>query len=108
MNEIGDRIKKKCDSLKITVKELASVSGVNYKTLNRLVSTEDPNPTLDNLKRLSIALGLSIDNLVFGEENSTDEELSIILKDLESIDSNDKKRILYMIRMMIAESKNNK
>ena len=72
------------------------------------MTVEDPNPTLKQLKNLSIALGMSIDSIVFGEENSIDEELSIILKDLKNIDTEDKKRILYMIRMMIAESKNRK
>ncbi|EOX9159990.1 XRE family transcriptional regulator, partial [Acinetobacter baumannii] len=64
--------------------------------------------TLQHLKRLSIALGMSIDNLAFGEEGSTDEEIAIILNDLKNIEKEDKKRILYMVRMMIAESKNRK
>ncbi|EYD11959.1 hypothetical protein J947_4212, partial [Acinetobacter baumannii 43557_1] len=44
----------------------------------------------------------------FGEEGSTDEEIAIILNDLKNIEKEDKKRILYMVRMMIAESKNRK
>ncbi|EXA71644.1 hypothetical protein J530_5027, partial [Acinetobacter baumannii 15827] len=47
-------------------------------------------------------------NLAFGEEGSTDEEIAIILNDLKNIEKEDKKRILYMVRMMIAESKNRK
>ena len=108
MNSIGERIEKKCKELKITIPELAEISGVNYKTLNRSMTIDDPNPTLQQLKRLSIALGMTIDNLVFGEEDSVDQEIAIILNDIKSIEKDDKKRILYMIRMMIAESKNRK
>lgn len=106
MNCIGERIDRKCKELKITIPELAEISGINYKTLNRTMIIEKPNPTLDQLKKLSIALGMSIDSIVFGEKESIDEEISIILNDIKSIEKEDKKRILYMIRMMIAESKN--
>mgnify|MGYP003583200970 FL=1 len=106
MNCIGERIDRKCKELKITIPELAEISGINYKTLNRTMIIEKPNPTLDQLKKLSIALGMSIDSIVFGEKESIDQEISIILNDIKSIEKEDKKRILYMIRMMIAESKN--
>ena len=106
MNCIGERIDRKCKELKITIPELAEISGINYKTLNRTMIIEKPNPTLDQLKKLSIALGMSIDSIVFGEKESIDQEISIILNDIKSIEKEYKKRILYMIRMMIAESKN--
>lgn len=108
MNSIGERIEKKCKELNISIPELANIAGVNYKTLKHNMTTDNPNPTLEQLKRLSIALGMSIDSIAFGEEGSTDEEISIILNDLKNIEREDKKRILYMVRMMIAESKNRK
>ena len=61
-----------------------------------------------SLSKLSIALGMSIDSIVFGEKEGIDNEISIILNDIQSVEKEDKKRILYMIRMMIAESKNRK
>lgn len=106
MNELGKRISKKCEELKITPKDLANFAEIKYSTLNSLMNAENPNPTLQNMKRLSIALGTSIDYLTFGEIIGENEELQILVKDLKEIDKTDKKRILYMIRMMIAESKN--
>lgn len=100
------RIDEKCKELKITIPELAEMSGVKYKTLNRTMTIENPNPTLEQLKKLSITLGISIDHIVFGEKKGIDEEISIILNDIKNIEKEDKKRILYMVRMMIAESKN--
>lgn len=106
MNCLGQRIDQKCKELKITIPELAEISGINYKTLNRTMIKESPNPTLDQLKKLSIALGMTIDSIVFGEKESVDDEIGILLNDMKSLEKEDKKRILYMIRMMIAESKN--
>ena len=106
MNSIGLRIIEKCKELKITIPELAEMSGINYKTLNRTMTIEKPNPTLDQLKKLSIALGISIDHIVFGEKKGINEEIELILNDIKNVEKEDKKRILYMIRMMIAESKN--
>ncbi|USY42036.1 hypothetical protein NIY04_09295 [Acinetobacter baumannii] len=59
------------------------------------MTAEDPNPTLQHLKRLSIALGMSIDNLAFGEEGSTDEEIAIILNDLKKYKKKIKKNLIY-------------
>ena len=70
------------------------------------MTIENPNPTLEQLKKLSIALGMSIDSIVFGEKENIDEEMTIILNDVRSLEKEDKKRILYMVRMMVAESKN--
>ena len=105
MNEIGKRIDKKCNELKITTVELSELSGVNYKTLHRIINAEKANPTIDNMKLISLSLGTSIDNLIFGENMEDDEEMGLILKDLKTLTNEDKKRILYMVRMMIAESK---
>lgn len=106
MNTIGQRIDRKCKELNINITDLSKISGINYKTLHRTMMIEKPNPTLDQLKKLSIALGMSIDSIVFGEKENIDQEISIILNDINSIEKEDKKRILYMIRMMIAESRN--
>ncbi len=105
MNDIGQRIEKKCKKLGITTAELAKNSGINYKTLNRVVRAEKPNPTMENLKLLSISLGTTIDSLVFGETTSEDEEIKILLNELKTLKKEDKSRILYMVRLMIAESK---
>ncbi len=105
MNEIGKRIDKKCNDLKITTVELSELSGVNYKTLHRIMNAENANPTIDNMKLISLSLGTSIDSLIFGENMEDDEEMGLILKDLKTLTNEDKKRILYMVRMMIAESK---
>lgn len=104
MNEIGKRITKRCEELKISVPDLANMAGINYKTLNNNINKKDPNPTLDILKRVSITLGTGIDYLVFGEE-SEEENLKYILNELKTVSKEDKKRIVYMMRMMIAESK---
>ncbi len=106
MNRIGQRIDQKCKELKINITDLAKISGINYKTLHRTMTIENPNPTLEQLKKLSIALGMSIDSIVFGEKENIDEEMTIILNDVRSLEKEDKKRILYMVRMMVAESKN--
>ncbi|ELA08296.1 helix-turn-helix domain-containing protein [Moraxella macacae 0408225] len=106
MNELGKRIAKKCIELKITPKDLAGFAEIKYSTLNSMMNAENPNPTLQNMKRLSIALGTSLDYLTFGEAMDENEDLKILFNDLKEIDKTDKKRILYIIRMMIAESKN--
>lgn len=105
MNDIGKRILKKCDELKITSKELAEFAEIKYSTLNSMINTNNPNPTLQNMKKLSIALGTSIDYLTFGETANENDEIAVF-NELKKIEKTDKKRILYMVRMMIAESKN--
>lgn len=105
MNELGERIEKRCKELEITPPELAKLSKVNYKTLNRMIKDDDPNPTMENLKKISISLGISLDTLVFGEDVEEDQEIRLMINELKTVKKEDKKRIMYMVRIMIAESK---
>lgn len=103
MNELGKRIDSKCKELQISTAELAKYANVNYKTLKDNMNKENPNPTIELIKKISISLGTSIDSLIFGEDK--DDEIGGLARELKNIKKEDKRRILYMIRMMIAESK---
>ncbi len=104
INELGKRIVKECDRLQITLPYLAEIAKINYRTLHHNITKKNANPTINLIKKISISLGVSTDYLIFGEEKN--EEIINLAKEIETLtDEEDKKRIAYMLRMMIAESK---
>lgn len=105
MNELGKRISNECERLKISVPNLAKMAGVSYTTLKDNMNKKEPNPNLKLIKRVSISLGVTTDYLIFGEDIKKDDEIGVILKEIKTLKKEDKQRILYMLRMMIADSK---
>ena len=64
MNAIVIELKKRKVKLGLSNRELATMSGVPYGTVCRLLSKEDYTPNLQTLKDLAKALDMSIDDIV--------------------------------------------
>lgn len=61
---IGARIRQRREALGLTQKALADKTGMRQNIISRLEHGDTPNPGADVLKRLAIALRVSIDWLV--------------------------------------------
>ena len=61
---IGENIEKLRQSLGLSREELATEAGVTYSTLTKIEAGYDENPTVKTIKRLSIVLGVSVDDLL--------------------------------------------
>jgi len=78
------RIKELKSKKKMTTERLAELSGVPLGTLTKILSAVSDSVKLSNIVAIAEALGVSLDYLVLGKENSglagslTDEELNLI------------------------------
>jgi len=61
---LAQNIKKLRKQLKLSQEELAKKAGITYSTLIKIEAGVNKNPTLDTLKNLSGALGVTIDELI--------------------------------------------
>ena len=67
---IMKRIKQLCAARKITLNKLATLAGIQESTLDRMQRGKSTNPTLKTLHRISIALGMTVSELLdFPEMN---------------------------------------
>ena len=62
-------LKAQLDYSGISVKELALRSGVNRRTIDNYLSTHNYLPTAVSAVKIAVALGVSVEYLITGQEN---------------------------------------
>lgn len=90
----------------ILVKELASRSGVNRRTIDNYLNTHNSMPSADVAVRIAEALGVTVEYLITGHEqkelnrSSFSSEPRVVLKNLETLNKRDRKIVLNLIRSL--------
>ncbi|WP_429065842.1 helix-turn-helix domain-containing protein [Aeromonas veronii] len=105
MQHISDNIKRIRNEAGLSQQELADRAGISKSQIWRLEKGEQKNPTLETLIPISTALGVSLDEIVFGEESKNATYLS---KAIEELEPEDRKTIRKIIRGWILMSHNEK
>lgn len=97
-----DRIKKRKKELGLTNQQLSVASGVPYGTLNKILGSETKEPSINNIIRISLALGLSTEYVISGEEKSTppESQWDAIRLLLEGLPEQEIKEVLLFIRFL--------
>lgn len=63
-SKIGDNIRKLRLQKDLSQEKLARLADIAFPTLTKIESGETPNPTIDTVKKISAALGTSIDEIL--------------------------------------------
>jgi transcriptional regulator with XRE-family HTH domain len=63
-SKIGDNIRKLRLQKDLSQEKLARLADIAFPTLTKIESGETPNPTIDTVKKIAGALGVSIDDLM--------------------------------------------
>jgi transcriptional regulator with XRE-family HTH domain len=91
----------------ILVKELASISGVNRRTIDNYLREDGSMPSADAAVRIAGALGVTVEYLITGYQrqgqNSSpfSPEPRIILKNLDNLNKRDRKIVLNLIKSLL-------
>lgn len=62
-SEIGKKIKKYREKLAISQDTLSKKAGLAFHTVAKIETGATPNPTIDTVKKIADALGVSLDEL---------------------------------------------
>ena len=90
----------------ILVKELAVLSGVKRRTIDNYLRENGSVPSADAAVRIAVALGVTVEYLITGEESQeqTNSPLAldprVILKNLELLNKRDRKIVLNLIKFL--------
>jgi transcriptional regulator with XRE-family HTH domain len=90
----------------ILVKELASISGVNRRTIDNYLREDGSIPSADAAVRIAAALGVSVEYLIAGNEqrelgaSQPVPDSRAILKNLETLNRRDRKIVLNLIKSL--------
>ena len=61
---IGENIKKYRNKLGISQDQLSKKSGLAFHTIAKIEAGSTPNPTIETVKKIADALGVSLDDLM--------------------------------------------
>jgi transcriptional regulator with XRE-family HTH domain len=67
------------------VKELAALTGLKKRTIDSYLRTQGFTPSVDAAYSIAKALGVSVEYLMTGNEDSKDRPLSTLHKDVQEI-----------------------
>ena len=90
----------------ILVKELASISGINRRTIDNYLREDGSIPSADAAVRIAAALGVTVEYLITGNEQQERmpsqpvPDARIILKNLEALNKRDRKIVLNLIKSL--------
>jgi len=90
----------------ILVKELASISGVNRRTIDNYLRENGSLPSADAAVRIAAALGVTVEYLITGQEWQKQNisplfpDARVILKNLESLSRRDQKIVFSLIKSL--------
>lgn len=101
MRHIGDNIRRIRESMKISQQELAERSEVSKAQISRLETGSQNNPQIQTLVAISTALGMTLEETVFGEESASNAYLS---EALTSLPKQDQMAIKKLIKMWVLTS----
>jgi len=90
----------------ILIKELASISGINRRTIDNYLREDGSIPSADAAVRIANALGVTVEYLITGREQK-ERSLSTplpdsraVLKNLEALNKRDRKIVLNLIKSL--------
>jgi transcriptional regulator with XRE-family HTH domain len=90
----------------IMVKELASISGINRRTIDNYLRKDSSIPSADAVVRIAAALGVTVEYLITGnvqQERGASQPVPdsrIILKNLETLNKRDRKIVVNLIKSL--------
>jgi len=90
----------------ILVKELAALSGISRRTIDNYLREDNSIPSVDAALRIAEALGVTVEYLFTGRERQEMvnpplvPDPRVILKSLESLNTQDRKIVLAVIKTL--------
>jgi len=99
-----ENLKRELGYSGVLVKELASRSGVNRRTIDNYLNTHNSMPSADAAVRIAGVLGVTVEYLITGHDKRNYPSLSsdprVVLKNLETLNKRDRKIVLNLIKFL--------
>ncbi len=90
----------------ILIKELASISGINRRTIDNYLRENGSMPSADVAVRIANALGVTVEYLISDNEQKERTpsmpfpDSRVVLKNLEALNKRDRKIVLNLIKSL--------
>jgi transcriptional regulator with XRE-family HTH domain len=105
MKSLGKKIKETRNRKRISLSEMARVTGISKSNLSGIENCEDPNPTIDTLIKIAKVLGVCVGYIVDEKFDPADRERQF-LKNLGKLSFKDRFRVEQLTALWGAELAN--
>ncbi|MDO4225553.1 MAG: helix-turn-helix transcriptional regulator [Bergeyella zoohelcum] len=105
MNHLGDNIKRIRKTSGVSQQELADMSGVSKAQISRLENGEQNNPQINTIVAIASNLGVSVEEIIYGDKT---ESFSYLEKTLKELPIEDQESIKKLIKVWILMSQSEK
>jgi len=101
----GDRIKHLREKRGLSSRELSRIAGINNATISEVEGGKIKNPSVQNLVKIALALGVSLDFLVLGEsldpkEIPTQGSQKAFFRKYENLSDGTKKKLSDILEVL--------
>ena len=112
---LGRRVKERRIKMRMNQKELAEASGITQATISRIENEQVNQLKSEALKRLAIALGISVDYLIGRTDRirpndvvESDPTAKYIFRGYEKLSTDGKKQVEDFVRFLEKQEKDTK
>jgi len=106
LKSMGDRMKSKRLQLGYTQERVAELTDISFSTYSKIENAIQ-SPSLDTLIRISIVLDISMDYLIFGNENIKKDidDFSDIITLLQNADFKQVQYVYELLSQLLSKAK---
>ncbi|NDO47152.1 helix-turn-helix transcriptional regulator [Clostridium sp. MD294] len=106
LKNIGDRMKSKRLQLGYTQERIAELTNISFSTYSKIENAIQ-SPSLDTLIRISIVLDISMDYLIFGNENTkkNTDNFSDMITLLQNADFKQVQYVYELLSQLLSKAK---
>lgn len=102
---VGERIKQLRKKQKIEQKELAKLTNIPISTLQDIESNRT-DTKVSNIAKIVIALGCSADEIIFDDDDITEDgDLNILFRELKKIKGSTRETIKQVIKSLLIQER---
>ena len=83
--------------------DLSKISGINIEQIKKY-ETGRSEPAVKTLEKLSIAFGITLNELINSEQGSTREDLKILFEAVERFNEEEKKTVKEILKALIMKN----
>lgn len=101
-DDMVERIKLRKKEIGMTNRQLSEMSGVSYGTLNKILGSETKEPSINNIIKISTALGLDAEYVITGQKNNVQlqTKLDVIRNVIEELPDEEINDLLSYVRYL--------
>ena len=96
----GENLKQELVYSGMLKKELAAMTGVNKRAIDTYVRTNSSMPPADVAVKIAKALGVTVEYLVTGEDDSLPKDANKLTRSILNLDKRDQKLINLLVKAM--------